>query len=69
MLAALGYHGRALAREQAGAYAEAIAEYTAALEFDPSDDRAFTGRCRVEAAMGNYPQPGCSTASIRGITR
>jgi len=65
-LAAWGYRGRALAREQAGEYAEALADYTAALALDPSDDRAFTGRCRMEAAMGNWASAGCTSAVRTG---
>lgn len=51
-LAAWGYRGRGLAREEAGAFAEALADYTTALKLDPSDDRAFIGRCRVAAVLG-----------------
>lgn len=61
MLAAWGYRGRGLAREQAGEFAEALADYSAALKLDPSDDRAYAGRCRVAAAMDGRSN-GCPAA-------
>lgn len=67
-VAAWGYRGRATVREEAGAYAGALSDYTAALALDPSDDRAFRGRCRVAAAMGEREQPGCA-ATMSGATR
>jgi tetratricopeptide (TPR) repeat protein len=51
-LAAWGYRGRGLVREEAGALDAALADYTAALSLDPSDDRAYAGRCRMAAALG-----------------
>jgi tetratricopeptide (TPR) repeat protein len=68
-VAAWGYRGRAAVREQAGAFADALADYTAALALDPSDDRAFLGRCRVAAAMGGHTSPGCAAASATAATR
>jgi len=58
-LSAWGYRGRGSVREREGDLAGALGDYTMALAADPSDDRSFAARCRVEAVLGDASGDGC----------
>jgi tetratricopeptide (TPR) repeat protein len=66
-LVAWAHRGRGRVYERQGALTAALADYEMALAADPSDDRAFAGRCRVRMALGGQGAdfPGCAGA-IRG---
>jgi tetratricopeptide (TPR) repeat protein len=66
---AWGYRGRGFVHEQAGEMEAAVADYTQALARDPSDDRAFAGRCRAAAALSGAAPAGCPAALTRAATR
>jgi hypothetical protein len=52
--------------ERQGALTAALADYEMALAADPSDDRAFAGRCRVRIALGGQ---GADFAGCVGAIR
>ena len=62
-LAAWGYRGRGSVRERAGDLEAALADYDAALARDPFDDRAYLGRCRVEALLHKGDRTGCAVTA------
>jgi len=68
-LSAWGYRGRGFVHEQAGEMEAAVADYTQALARDPSDDRAFAGRCRAAAALSGAAPASCPAALTRAATR
>ncbi|HVZ14339.1 MAG TPA: hypothetical protein VG894_07765 [Bauldia sp.] len=59
-LSAWGYRGRGNVRERNADLVGALDDYSKALAVDPSDDRSFAARCRVENALGEGGAEGCA---------
>jgi tetratricopeptide (TPR) repeat protein len=67
-LSAWGLRGEGAVHERQGDLSLALGDYGAALAADPSDDRAFAGRCRVETELGQ-PGGGCAAVVTQAAVR